>query len=149
VDDGSYACHAPWEFEVEKTPPFEVCPEALGRVKQARLIAPDAKVLAQVDGIPQMTLRRFGQGRAAWLSGFAYSPASARMLLELLLCLTGAQASAAGVCSHPLVETAWFPASRTLVLMNNGDEPVQAEACWPEGRIAVSLEAWALKFITV
>ncbi|MBQ9039121.1 MAG: 1,3-beta-galactosyl-N-acetylhexosamine phosphorylase [Clostridia bacterium] len=149
VDDGSYACHAPWAFEVEKAPPFEVCPQALGCVKHARLIAPDAKVLAEADGAPQMTLRRFGRGWAAWLSGFAYSPASARMLLELLLFMTGTQAGAAGICSHPLVETAWFPASGTLVLMNNGDKAVQVEALWPEGRIAVSLEAWEMKFITV
>jgi len=149
VDDGSYACHAPWDFEVEKAPPFEVHQEALGRVQHARLIAPDVQVLAESDGAPQMTLRRFGRGRTAWLSGFVYSPASARMLLELLLCLTDAQAGAAGICNHPLVETAWFPASQTLVLMNNGDEAVQAEACWPEGRMAVSLEAGEMKFIAV
>ena len=149
VDDGSYACHAPWDFEVEKAPPFEVHQEALGRVQHARLIAPDVQVLAESDGAPQMTLRRFGRGRTAWLSGFVYSPASARMLLEMLLCLTDAQAGAAGICSHPLVETAWFPASQTLVLMNNGDEAVQAEACWPEGRMAVSLEAGEMKFIAV
>ena len=79
------------------------------------------------------------------------------MLLELLLYLTGAQAEAAGTCSHPLVETAWFPASGdaqqvpkgTLVLMNNGEAAVQAEARWPGGRIAVSLEAWEMKFIEV
>ena len=118
-------------------------------MKHARLIAPDAKVLAEADGAPQMTLRRFGRGWAAWLSGFGYSPASARMLLELLLFMTGTQAGAAGICSHPLVETAWFPASGTLVLMNNVDKAVQVEALWPEGRIAVSLEAWEMRFITV
>ena len=96
-----------------------------------------------------MTLRRYGRGSAAWLSGFEYSPASARMLLELLLFMTGAQADAAGICSHPLVETAWFPASGTLVLMNNGDKAVQVEARWPGGRMAVSLEAWEMKFIEV
>ena len=149
VDDGSYACHAPWDFEVEKEPPFGICPEALGRMEHARLITPDAQVLAAAGGTPQMTLRRYGRGRAAWLSGFAYSPASARMLLELLVYLSGARAEAAGVCSHPLVEAAWFPASGTLVLMNNDDKAVRAEARWPEGRIAVSLEAGEMKFIAV
>ena len=149
VDDGSYACHAPWAFEVEKTPPFDVCHEALARVMPARLIAPDAKVLSAVDGIPRMTLRRCGRGSAAWLSDFEYSPASTRMLLELLLYLTGAQPDAAGICSHSLVETAWFPASRTLVLMNNGEEAVESEVRWPGGQITVSLEAWEMKFIAV
>ena len=157
VDDGSYACHAPWAFEVEKTPPFEVCHEALSkgtgyasaRVMPARLIAPDAKVLSAVDGTPRMTLRRCGRGSAAWLSDFEYSPASTRMLLELLLYMTGAQPDAAGICSHSLVETAWFPASRTLVLMNNGEEAVESEVRWPGGQMTVLLEAWEMKFIEV
>ena len=134
---------------MEKALPFEVCAESLGHVKRARLVAPDANVLAAADGIPQMTIRRCGRGHAAWLGGFAYSPASARMLLELLLYLTGVQPGAAGFCSHPLVETAWFPASGTLVLMNNGDEPVQTEATWPGGRIPVALDAGEMKFIAV
>jgi len=149
VDDGSYACHAPWDFEAEKEPPFEVRPEALGRVSHARLIAPDVKVLAEADGIPQMTLRRYGKGSAAWLGGFAYSPASARMLLELLLHMTGVKPEAAGCCSHPLVETAWFPASGTLVLMNNGDKAAEGEVRWPGGRMTVALEAEEMKYIAV
>jgi hypothetical protein len=47
------------------------------------------------------------------------------------------------------VETAWFPASGTLVLMNNGEKAVKTEACWSGGRMAVSLEAWEMKFIAV
>ena len=44
VDDGSYACHAPWEFEVEKAPPFEVCHEALSR-DWLRVGARDARTI--------------------------------------------------------------------------------------------------------
>jgi hypothetical protein len=71
------------------------------------------------------------------------------MLMQLLLFMTGAQPDAAGICGHPLVETAWFPASGTLVLMNNGEGAVQSEVRWPGGRTAVSLEAWEMKFIEV
>ncbi|MBR3274085.1 MAG: 1,3-beta-galactosyl-N-acetylhexosamine phosphorylase [Clostridia bacterium] len=149
VDDGSWACHAPWTFEVARQTPFAVLPESLGQMKNARLAAPDVQVLAARDGAPQMTLRRYGRGSAAWLSGFEYSPASARMLLELLIHLTGAQREAAGVCDDPRVEAAWFPASGTLVAMNNGDTPVRTEAALPGRRIPVALEAGEMRFIEV
>ena len=69
--------------------------------------------------------------------------------LELLLHLTGARREDAGACDHPLVEAAWFPASGTLVLMNNGDAPVRTEAALPGKRIPVALEAGEMKFIEV
>ena len=149
VDDGSYACHAPWRFEVAQQLPFDVHLPSTATVRHARLIAPDVTVLAEADGIPHMTLRRYGRGSAAWLGGFEYSPASANMLLELLLHLTGAKREDAGACGHPLVEAAWFPASGTLVLMNNGDAPVRTEAALPGRRIPVALEAGEMKFIEV
>jgi hypothetical protein len=149
VDDGSYACHAPWRFEVAQKLPFDVHLPAPVTSRHARLTAPDVTVLAEADGIPQMTLRRYGRGSAAWLSGFEYSAASANMLLELLLHLTGARREDAGACDHPLVEAAWFPASGTLVLMNNGDAPVRTEAALPGKRIPVALEAGEMKFIEV
>ncbi len=63
------------------------------------------------------------------------------MLLEMLLYLTGADGSAAGHTSHPLTECAWFPASRTLVVMNQGEEPAETEVSCPGGTLKVRLEA--------
>ena len=141
LDRGDYACHFPWSFEEEKEAPFRVDREAVGVTAGIRLTDPETRVLMSRDGIPALTVRECGKGRAVYLGGFTYSPGAARMLLEMLLYLTGADGSAAGHTSHPLTECAWFPASRTLVVMNQGEEPAETEVSCPGGTLKVRLEA--------
>lgn len=140
-DDGAYACHAPWEFKVEENAPFLIAEEALARTPGIRLTGPDTRVLRAEGNTPTLTLHAFGQGKAVYLGGFAYSPRAARMLLELLLCLTGAEGKAAGLTDDPLTECAWFPEQKTLVVMNSADAPVDTRVALPCGQIPVHLEA--------
>ena len=146
LDRGEYACHAPWEYEVSESP-FTVREEALPFEAGIRLTDLETKVLYAASGIPQFTLHSFGKGKAAYLSGFRYSPESADMLLALLLHLTGTDPRTALCCEHPLVETAWFPADATLVVMNNADSPVCTEISGPEGQIPVALDAFETRFM--
>ena len=89
-----------------------------------RLIDPDTRV---VDiGPLKLTTHAFGKGTGAYLSGFAYSPEAAKALLRLLVDLTGADAAKTPACDHPSVETAWFPVSKTLVVLNNATEGITA-----------------------
>ena len=148
-DDGAYACHGAWEFVTEPADPFLIADEALAATAGIRLTAPDVKVLRQADGTPTLTLRPFGKGRAVYMGGFAYSPRAARMLLEMLLYLTGAEGRAAGLCSDALTECAWFPRQKTLMLMNNGDAPVRTAAAWPGGEREFLLKAHETLFHTV
>ena len=115
-------------------------PEALADRPGIRLTDPDTKVLCAKDGAPQFTMHAFGKGCGVYLSGFEYSPEAARMLLELLLCLTGADSAAAGLSDHPMVEAAWFPADDTLVAMNSAEEPVDATITCPKGTVKVHLK---------
>ncbi len=138
-DDGAYACHQPWTFDTEEAP-FFVEDKALGLTPGIRLTGPETKVLREKDGVPVLTLHDFGKGKAAYFGGFSYSPEAARMLLELLLHLTGADGCAAGLTDDPLAECAWFPASHTLVVMNNADKPIETAVSLPCGSISLSLE---------
>lgn len=146
MDDGEYACHAPWRFEVGESP-IPVFRDALAAKPEIRLIDPDTQVLAALDGAPQMTLHRCGRGCAAYLSGFSYSPEAARMLLELLLYLTGKDGRGAGYCGDPMVETVWFPASNTLVVMNDSEKETTARVEWPCGSEKITLSPLELRFI--
>ncbi len=145
MDDGRYACHMPWETQPE-TAPFAVPADALADKPGIRLTDPDTKVLDQGCAGPRLTLHEFGKGKAVYLSGFQYSPAAARMLLELLLYLTGKDAAEAGVCEDPRVEVAWFPASATLVMMNNAEAPVDAVVRCPAGERRVQLAPLEMQF---
>ena len=140
-DDGAYACHGAWEYEAEKEAPFLIAEEALGKTPGIRLTAPDTRVLRERDGVPVLTLRDYGKGKAVYLGGFSYSPLAARMLLEMLLYLTGADGSAAGLTDDPLTECAFFPGQKTLVVMNNGDQTVKTSVALPDGKTDVLLAA--------
>ena len=146
MDDGEYACHAPWSFEVGETP-VPLCPDALAAKPEIRLTDPETLVLAARDGAPQMTLHRFGKGCAAYLSGFSYSPEAAHRLLGLLLYMTGKDGRDAGYCDNPMVETAWFPASEMLVVMNNSDKEITAQIEWPDGSETMTLSPLEMRFI--
>lgn len=133
TDDGSYACHMPWDFEVSEAP-FPIPENTLALRGGIRLTDPETRVLRAVGRTPLFTLHRFGKGTAAYLSGFTYSPEAAKMLLNLLLYLTGQEGAAAGTCSAAEAECAWFPACRKLVLFNNSGREIETAAAWPGGQ---------------
>lgn len=122
-DDGAYACHAPWEF-TEETASFFIAGECIGKTEGIRLTDPDTQVLRTCEGTPVLTLHSFGRGKAVYMGGFTYAPVAARMLLEMLLYLTGKDGSTAGMTDQTQAECAWYPESETLVVMNNGRCPL-------------------------
>ena len=61
------------------------------------------------------------------------------MLLDLLLYLTGTDGTAAAVCGSPEAEAAWFPESKTLVVMNNVETAVRTRVTWPGGSTEMTL----------
>ena len=148
LDDGSYACHGAWAFETVQ-PPFALCREALRTDGRARLTAGDVQVWAADGNVPQMTFRACGKGKAAWLSGFSYSPAAASMLMRLLLALSGQTAEAVPLADHPMVEAAWYPASGTLVVLNNAESDTETEIRWPGGKENFRLKPLETRFFTV
>jgi len=138
VDDGRYACHMPWSFSLE-APNFPIVEDALTPLFTSRLIAPDVQVFESEGNSLQFTMRSFGRGKAAYLSGFIYSPAAARMLLDLLMDLTGVDPSSVALSNMAEVEAAWFPADETLVVFNNRNTPVETKISCPAGLVTLSL----------
>ena len=148
-DDGSYACHEPWEFMTEMKDPFFTAGESVGKTNGIRLTDPDTLVLNARGDTPVLTLHSFGQGKAVYMGDFFYSPAGARMLLEMILFLTQADARAAGISNCPWVEAAWFPADNTLLVMNNSEDPTDTVICCPAGNIPVRLQPAEMQFLSL
>ena len=139
----------PWEFTEEMAEPFFVAGESLGMTAGIRLTDPDTRVLNARGDTPTLTLHAFGKGKAVYLGDFFYSPAGARMLLEILLHLTGADGSAAGLTDQFLAECAWFPEAKTLVVMNNSDMPMDVKIALPFGSVQAHPGAEEICFIPV
>ena len=115
------------------------------RAELEKAIEAQAAVLAEKDGAPVMTVHPFGKGKAAYLSSFREGPESNRMLLELLMYLSGAKAEY--VSDSALVEAAYYPADRTLVALNNSEEPVSATIAMPGGSLDVTLNPMETRMI--
>jgi 1,3-beta-galactosyl-N-acetylhexosamine phosphorylase len=118
VDDGRYACHGQWQFEVN-APAWMPDGSQIPVNNHVRLLDAQTCVLAVNDGIPQLTCRSFGAGKGLYMASFRYSCANTRLLQNLILCAAGEPVTAAYIADNPVVDCAWFPDSGMLVLANS------------------------------
>ena len=137
-DTGARVCHGRWQYDVEESP-FFLDPVVLGEDSRLYLTDGKAQVLCEGNGAPQMTLHRFGKGCGVYLSDFRVTQESTRMLLELLMHLTGMQPADLCLSDRACVETAYYPADNTLIVLNNAEEAVEAVIHTPNGDLTVSL----------
>ena len=104
-------------------------------------------MLAEVDGTPAIAAHTFGKGRGVYMAGFEYSPVNARMLLNLLLWAKGLPLDSDWLADDPECEAAWFPADKTLVVINNSNEKKSTVVKTPDGDVAVQLDALETKIL--
>ena len=106
-------------------------------------------VLASRDGSPTITVREYGSGRSLYLSGFVHSPANARLLHRgIAWCARMEAEFPAWTCEDVRLECAWYPAKRTLVVINNCGDPVGSRVFDGGGNaFRVSLEAHGIAIL--
>ena len=143
-DTGARVCHGRWAFDVEDAP-VAVAADALKANDRLYLTDGKAKVWAQKNGTPVMTVNQFGKGKAVYMSSFRVSDAGTRMLLELLVYLCGAEALY--LSDHASVEMAYFPGDQTLVAVNNMEQPVTASVSVPGGSVQIELAPMETKML--
>ncbi len=147
-DTGARICHGRWQYELADAP-FALAADGLGKDTSLYLTDGRATVYSDFAGVPQMTVNRFGKGHGVYLSDFKVTPESTRMLLEMLLHLTGIQASELYLSDNANVETAYFPANETLVVMNGSEEKTAAVIRTPMGEQEMVLEPMETRILTV
>lgn len=148
-DDGSRVCHGRWAFEVERDLPITVEESSLGNLPHLYLTDGNTHVLCAKNGVPQMTVHDFGKGKGIYMSHFHVNPASTRMLLETLLYACNLPVNSAWLSDHALVETAYYPADRMLVAINNAEEETTAELYTDQGDKTVTLKPLETKMISL
>ncbi|MBR6028082.1 MAG: 1,3-beta-galactosyl-N-acetylhexosamine phosphorylase [Clostridia bacterium] len=146
IDEGQYACHAPWLFDEEPDPRLTPAARALPAHPGVRLTDGRAKVLCAENGLPKLTLHPFGKGLGIYLSGFAVSPESARLLLELLL-TARPEAGRAWLTDTPLAEAAYYPAAHALAVASLSDSPLTVTVNEPEAPLTLNLAPLELKLV--
>lgn len=159
LDNGERVCHGRWKFEVEQIPGLHL--EAAGLTQTSwssiglqkkpdlYLIDGKTKVLAELEGIPTCTLREFGKGKGIYLSSFAVSPISTRLLLQLLMYGAGIQTTQSGITDHYQTECAYFPDSKALVVINNSADRQTTSIMLDGRKYTTELEAYDTRIINL
>lgn len=145
VDNGSRACHGRWMFDVAPGADIHVAPEYLGDSPHVYLTDNQTRVLCAKNGAPQLTLHSFGRGYGVYMSDFSVAPQSTAMLFSLLRhvshCCDGLY-----IADNWRVETAYFPADKTLVALNNTDETVETTVATEFGVVHLQLKPLETRF---
>lgn len=146
-DTGARVCHGRWP--VQEEPVDGLIPDGATLKTHDHLYMTDGstRVLAEVDGTPAIAAHAFGKGRGVYMAGFEYSPVNARMLLNLLLWAKGLPLNSDWLTTDPETEAAWFPADKTLVVINNSTQKKSTVVKTPDGDIAVDLDGLETKIL--
>lgn len=137
-DTGEKVCHGKWKFDTIK--PMNIFPEGCHIPKRQSVYLTDgtATVLASHDGIPDITVHRFGKGCGVYLAGFTYSSINARMLLNLIVMATGDD-SALYLTDNANTECAYYPNAGKLVVINNTDKNQKTSVKTEKGSVMFNL----------
>ena len=144
-DLGARVCHGKWAFDVTSMDGVRLCREALGAEKNLYLTDGKACVLAEENGIPQMTVHAFGHGYGIYMSDFKVSPESERMLLDLLLLRKTTEGRMQYVSDNPYVDVAYFPKDKALVASSVSSEEVETTVLTDAGEVQIKLMPHEMK----
>jgi beta-D-galactosyl-(1->4)-L-rhamnose phosphorylase len=110
----------------------------------------DTQVLAEKDGSPRISARRFGRGRSVYFSGYKFSPQNTRLLHRALYWAAGRESDFGyWTCSNIYTECAYYPKSDRIVVINNSDKKEQTKVFDSDRMpvIDVRLESYGIKII--
>ena len=143
-DTAERVCHGKWAFEVDEAAAGRVMPAGAEVPEKLRCHLTDGKasVLAAHDGNPLLARNVFGKGQGIYLSGFEVNNANTKMLLNLILDAGGEAPNGLYLTDNDEMECAFYPESRTLVVINNAETAQECKINTEYGVQQVRLEAF-------
>lgn len=137
-------CHGKWTFEVDEVAADKIMPKGAFIPESIKCHLTDGKavVLAENDGNPLLVRNSFGKGEGIYLSGFSLNNANTKMLLNLILDAGKEAADGLYLTDNVQMECAFYPQSRTLVVINNADKMQECHIRTEYGVENIKLEAF-------
>ena len=142
VDDGRRLCHGFWKVEQEESQ----LKLDIRKKDGVYLIDGDTKVLQERDNLPVVTERSFGKGKGIYLSEYRYSPENTFALRSILE--QGKLEESLFCTDNPLVDCAYFPEAKTLVLANGSREKQSVVVRIGKEFIPAEVEGFAIALIS-
>lgn len=110
------------------------------------LIDGDTKVLQDKDNLPVVTERSFGKGEGIYLSEYRYSPENTFALRSILE--QGKLQESLYCTDNPLIDCAYFPEAKTLVLANGSGQKQRVVVRIGKESIPAEVEGFAIALIS-
>lgn len=143
-DIADRVCHGQWSFEVdeEAAKAVMVKDSYIPEKQKCHLTDGKAEVLVANGNNPLLTRNVFGKGQGIYMSSFEVNNANTKMLLNLILEAGKEATNGYYLTDNPDMECAFYPESRTLVVINNSENTQETTVKTEYGVEKVTLEAF-------
>lgn len=148
-DTGERVCHGRWTFEPDNSHPILTAGSRFKAKENLYLTDGSATVLAQSNGIPTAAINRFGKGTGVYFSSYAHTAENARLLLNAILYASGGSLAQKYVPDNLYTECAYYPESKTLVLINDSDKTQTATIQTDSAPVTRTLAPYDTEIITL
>ena len=137
-------CHGQWTFSVDEKAAAEVMTKGSNVAEKVKCHLTDGKatVLVAKDNNPLMTRNSFGKGYGVYLSSFSVNNENTKMLLNLILQAGGEAIDGNYLTDNANMECAYYPESRTLIVINNADSGQETTIRTEYGVEHIKLDAY-------
>lgn len=137
-------CHGKWSFAVDEAAADQVIPEGASIPEGVKCHLTDGKasVLAEHNSNPLLVRNAFGKGQGIYLSKFNVNNANTKLLLNLILDAGGEAVDGLYLTDNAEMECAFYPESRTLIVINNAETAQECSVKTEYGVEKVRLEAF-------
>jgi len=145
LEKGEGACHGKWAYEVKAID--KLIPSGLKMKARDGLYLTDgnAKVLAEIDGKPILTMNDFGKGKGIYFSNYEVNADSTRLLQNLFIFTTTGSLEAEGITDDAHVDCAVYPSAKKLVFANNSGKKISSSCTWKGKKYTAEVEAKKIK----
>ncbi|MBQ7943348.1 MAG: 1,3-beta-galactosyl-N-acetylhexosamine phosphorylase [Lachnospiraceae bacterium] len=137
-------CHGQWSFDVDNEAAEKIMVNGSYVPERVKCHLTDGKavVLAAKDNNPLMTVNSFGKGQGIYMSTFEVNNENTRMLLNLILTAGKEATDGNYLTDNANMECAYYPESKTLIIINNSGETQTTSVKTEYGVETVTLEAY-------
>ncbi|MBE5961991.1 MAG: 1,3-beta-galactosyl-N-acetylhexosamine phosphorylase [Lachnospiraceae bacterium] len=118
-DLGDRVNHGKWSYEIEKEDGIRVDGTHIKARENRYLTDGTAKVLADENGIPTVTICENGKGKGIYFASFETNAANNRLLFDLILKEGSKEEDDLYVTDNRFTECSYYPASKKLLVVNN------------------------------
>lgn len=148
-DTGARVSHGRWSYDITKEEKLLPVNCFIKPKKNLYLTDGKAKVFLEEEGMPVLTAYPFGKGMGIYLASFEVNRENTRLLLNLILYAGGEKLDGKYITDNTMAECAYYPESKTLVVINNSNTEQTTAIDTDFGKVTVTLEPFENKIITM